>query len=327
MPVHDAELHLQEALTSVAGQTFTRFELIAVDDGSSDGCPARLRAWAERDPRIRVVTQEARGIVAALERGRARARGRYVARMDADDVAHPRRIEAQLDLMLARPDLAGCGCLVRYVPDAEVRNGARRYQRWINGVVTPEEIEAALFVECPLPHPTFFFTAESIASVGGYRDFDGPEDYDLVLRLWTHGHRMGKVNEVLLDWRESSERLSRTDPRYTREAFLATKVEHLTHTLLSHGRAVVVWGAGPTGKSFSRALRATGVELRAFVELDPRKIGQEIHGAPVVATREGLRIRGPLHLAAVGQKGARARITGLLESAGMRRMVDFVAVA
>jgi hypothetical protein len=89
----------------------------------------------------------------------------------------------------------------------------------------------------------------------------------------------------------------------------------------------VVWGAGPVGKRFARALLAAGTPLRAFVELDPRKIGQEIHGAPVLNAETGAGLRGPLHLAAVGQAGARAEIATRLESHGHRRGTDFVAVA
>ncbi|NIR78836.1 MAG: hypothetical protein GWO00_10780 [Gemmatimonadetes bacterium] len=90
---------------------------------------------------------------------------------------------------------------------------------------------------------------------------------------------------------------------------------------------MVIWGSGPVGKAMSRALRGAGVPLAAFVDLDPRKIGQEIHGAPVVGPSEGIRYDRALHLAAVGQKGARGRIVGLLEEAGKRPMEDFVAVA
>ena len=327
LPVRDGAAHLEEALDSLAGQTFPDFEVVAVDDGSTDDTPRILEERASGDARLRVVRQEPRGIVAALERARRESRAPYLARMDADDVADRRRLEAQLALLEGRSDLAGCGCLVRYFPREDVRAGARRYERWINGVVTPEEIERAIFVECPLAHPTFFLRAAAVEAVGGYRDTGGPEDYDLVLRLWAAGHRLGKVPEVLLRWREGPERLSRTDARYAPEAFLATKADHLTATLLDDGRGVVVWGAGPVGKGWSKALRGRGGSLEAFVELDPRKIGQEIHGAPVLDTAEGAAVDGVLHLAAVGQEGARARITATLEAAGKRPLEDFVAVA
>lgn len=327
LPVRDGAAHLGDAIASLDAQSISDFELIAVDDGSTDATPELLAAWADRDSRVRVLRQSAGGIVAALERARAEARGRYLARMDADDVAEPRRLEAQRHLMEQHPELSGCGCLVRYFPDEAVRDGARRYEAWINSVVTPTEIERGIFVECPLAHPTFFMRADSVASAGGYRPSDGPEDYDLLLRMWADGHRFGKVPEVLHRWRERDDRLSRTDPRYAPEAFLAMKVRHLRATLLAGRRGAVVWGAGPVGKAVSRAVRASGVDVEAFVELDPRKIGQEIHDAPVVDTRAGAAIRGPLHLAAVGQKGARARITGLLSAAGMAPMEDFVAIA
>lgn len=327
LPVRDGADHLDEALESICRQTLRELEIIVVDDGSSDATPDLLRRWAERDPRIVPVRQEPSGIVAALERARDMARGPFLARMDADDVARPRRLEAQLTLLRGHPDLSGCGCLVRYFPRDVVRDGARRYERWINGLTEPDDIERSIFVECPLPHPTFFFRADALASAGGYRSTEGPEDYELILRMWSQGHRFGKVDEVLLDWREGEDRLSRTDPRYAPEAFLATKVSYLRSTLLARGRGVVIWGAGPVGKTLSRALREAGVPLRAFVELDPRKIGQEIHGAPVMDTEGGLGLAGPLHLAAVGQEGARRRITELLRGAGRRAMEDFVAVA
>lgn len=351
IPVRNGAAHLDEALASMVGQTLRDMEIVVVDDGSTDDTPDVLAGWSERDARVRATRQKAEGIVPALERGRALARGAFIARMDADDVSEPDRLQAQLDLLERRPELSGCGCGVRYFPDELVRDGARRYEGWINDLVAPEEIDAGIFVECPLPHPTFFFRADALASVGGYRLTNGPEDYELLLRMWAQGHRFGKVPDVLLRWREGEGRLSRTDPRYAPEAFLATKVTYLCRTLLAtpsrraheagafHAprpalRPVVIWGAGPVGKGLSRALQDAGVELTAFVELDRRKIGQEIHGAPVVDTSAGLALgpRGragpaPLHLAAVGQEGARRRITELLEGAGMRPLDDFVAMA
>jgi hypothetical protein len=169
--------------------------------------------------------------------------------------------------------------------------------------------------------------AEAVRAMGGYRDEGWPEDYDLVLRLWSAGARLGTVPEVLLHWRESGDRLSRIDPRYSPEAFRRCKVYHLRRTLLAGRDGALVWGAGPTGKAFARTLARAGVEVRAFVDLDPRKLGQTIHGAPVVPPNEIDAFRGALALAAVGQAGARAEIRAALDAAGWREGVDYVAVA
>ena len=89
----------------------------------------------------------------------------------------------------------------------------------------------------------------------------------------------------------------------------------------------VIWGAGPVGKAVARALLDVGAVVLAFVDLDPRKLGQEIHGAPVIDTESGLAMGGCLHLAAVGQKGARQLLRTTLDEAGFRELVDFAAVA
>ena len=327
LPVRDGGAHLDEAIASILEQTHHDLELVVVDDGSEDDTPARLEAWAARDGRVRVERQRPAGIVAALGRARAAACGTLLARMDADDVAEPDRLEAQVALLRERPDLVACGCGVRYFPREAVGGGAKRYERWINAVVSPEEIAESILVECPIAHPTLVVRADALDAVGGWRDRGWPEDYDLVLRLWAAGHRLGKVSDVLLRWREGPNRLSRTDARYAPEAFLACKVHHLRRTLLGDGRSAVLWGAGPVGKRFARALLAAGTPVEAFVELDPRKIGQSIHGAPVLAPSEGALLRGPLHLPAVGQKGARAHIVGTLREAGHRPLEGYVPVA
>jgi glycosyltransferase involved in cell wall biosynthesis len=327
LPARNGEEHLAECIESLAAQTHRDFEVIAVDDGSADATPELLHAWARSDARVRVLRQEPHGLIAALELARAHARGRYLARMDADDVADPRRLELQLALMEDRPELSVCGCGIRYFPDALIKDGARRYQRWINSLVEPDEIARDLFVECPIAHPTFFMRAEAVAAVGGYRERGWPEDYDLLLRLWEAGRRFGKVPEELLRWRERPERLSRVHPSYAPEAFRRLKVDALRRTLLRDRDGVVVWGAGPTGKAFARALVDGSVAVRAFVDLDPRKVGQVVHGAPVIPVDDVNEYRGAFCVAAVGQPGARSEIREALARLGWRETVDFVAVA
>jgi cellulose synthase/poly-beta-1,6-N-acetylglucosamine synthase-like glycosyltransferase len=327
LPVRDGGLHLAATLDSLSRQTFPSFEVVAVDDGSSDGTAEILMERAREDPRIHVLSQDARGIVAALETARGRANGRYLARMDADDIAADQRFEKQMELVTSDSRIVACGTRVSYFPRVEVREGALRYEEWINGLVTHEHIEADLFVECPIPHPTFLLNAEAVELVGGYRQRGWPEDYDLLLRLWEGGGRFGKVPEVLLSWRESPGRLSRIDPVYSEDSFRRCKVHHLLRTHLKDGRGVVMWGAGPVGKAISKELSRRGRGVEAFIDLDSRKIGQTIHGAPVLAPERSHDFRGSFCLAAVGQPGARQEIRTTLRDAGWREIRDFVAVA
>lgn len=325
LPCRNAAATLEEALASLVAQTFRAFEIIAVDDGSVDRTQTMLAEWTTRDQRIRTVRTPHRGIVAALNTAAAQARGEVLARMDADDVAAPRRLERQIEFLNAHPDLVACGTRTRYVPRSLVRNGARRYERWINSVVSPDEMQRDLFVECPIPHPSLVMRRNAFEHVGGYQDTGWPEDYDLILRFWQAGYRFGKVPEVLLEWRERPDRLSRTDQRYGEEAFRRCKVHFLGRRIA--GRPVVVWGAGPVGKAFARTLQKQGHQVVAFVDLDPRKIGQTIHGAPVVRPSAIAQYRTAYVLAAVGSPEARTEIRASLRQAGFREPDDCCAVA
>jgi glycosyltransferase involved in cell wall biosynthesis len=327
LPVRNGEGVVRRALESLSRQTFSDFEVVVVDDGSTDGTGEVLQSLAKEDNRIRVFPREPMGIVPALEFARAQAGGRYLARMDADDGAFSERLQSQMDLMASDRRIVLCGTGVVYFPRERVREGALRYESWINGLATHDALIRDLFVECPIPHPTFLLRSEVMELVGGYREMGWPEDYDLVLRLWEGGGRFGKVPEVLLRWREGEERLSRTHSAYSEDAFRRCKVHFLLRTHLCKGRGVVVWGAGPVGKTFARELVAQGGTLLAFVDLDPRKVGQEIQGVRVILPDEALLLPGAFSVAAVGKAGGREEIREALRKGGRVELEDFVVVA
>ena len=326
IPCRDAQAYLPDTIASVEAQTYQDAEIIAVDDGSSDSTRALLHAWALRDARVKVLTQEPLGIVAALQRAVEAASGEILVRMDADDVAYSSRIQKQVELLDANPDIDVCGTLIRYFPRQEVQGGAQRYESWINSLVAHDEITRDIFVECPIAHPTMAVRRAAFERAGGYQDNGWPEDYDLVMRLWITGAKMAKVPEVLLRWRERPDRASRLDERYSEDSFRRCKVHYLKQTLLGK-RDVVVWGAGPVGKAFAQELQRQKVPVRAFVDLDIRKIGQTINGAQVVEPGAIEAHRDALTVAAVGQLLARDEIRKALLGAELREGVDFVAVA
>lgn len=311
-----------------------------MDDGSRDRTRDLLERWAAEDGRVRVLeTSPAdRGLVAAVRLAASRARAPLLARMDADDVSLPRRLERQASMLAGNPELAASGAGVRYFPDEEVGPGYRRYQRWLNGLRGPEELRRDLFVECPVAHPTLVVRRSAYRALGGYRDAGWPEDYDLLLRLHRAGMRAANAPEVLLRWRLRPDSLSRTSEAYAPAAFRRCKAHFLAAGFLPEDRIPVVWGAGSVGKRLATALRDAGRPPGAFVDLDPGKIGQEIHGLPVWSP-EGFARRFPAPgeeagaggraypLAAVGREGARAEIRSWLAAAGWSEPEDFRAVA
>jgi len=318
--VRDAASTLPECLESLRAQTFEDFEVLAVDDRSRDASAAVLAQAAARDRRLRVF-QGPGGLVAALNAAADAARGALLARMDADDVALAGRLACQVARFDAEAGLDVLGTRVALLDGGISDNaGMRAYVDWSNTLLTHEAIAADMLVESPLAHPSVMMRAAALRDLGGYRAFEGPEDYDLWLRALHAGRRFGKVPEVLLHWRDTASRLSRTDARYAPGRFFDLKLESFLRTTPG-GDGVVVWGAGPIGKAWARGLADRRRAVRAFVEVDPRKIGQTVHGAPVIAVDAAREYRLAVHLSAGGRPDARRRIREASAALGIARLV------
>ena len=311
LPYRDAGETIEEALTSVLEERAVELEVIAVDDGS-------------RDDGAETVATEGVGIARALARGHAIARGRLVARMDADDVSLPGRFEAQAAMLDGDVRLGVVGTQVEAFP--AVGEGMLRYVAWMNSLVSPEDHERDLFVESPLCHPSVMMRREALDDAGGYRDVPWAEDYDLWLRLAARGWAIAKVARVMLRWRHSEARATLRDPRYALPRFDAAKACYLAPRLLAKRRPVAVWGAGKTGKRIARALAQSGACAEVFADIDPRKIGRVARGAPIVRPDELERGRHTV-VVAVGARGARLEVRAWLDARGFVEGVDYVCAS
>lgn len=322
LPFRDAEATLPDAVRSILGQEFRDLELIAVDDGSRDGSVASLAGIT--DPRFKLVRNRfAPGVVGATATGLGLAGGGWFARMDADDVAMPGRIAMQLGAAKADTGVVTCGV---EVIDCQ-GEGMRRYVAWANNLADHEAMSRSRFIECPVINPTAMVRREWMERMGGYHDTPWAEDHDLWLRLFAAGCRFVRVPDVLLQWRDSPQRLTRKDPRYGTEARSRMRAHHL-HNLpgvAEHGVAIA--GAGPIGKRLALDLRTAGVAVNGFFDVNPARVGQRIHGAEVVAAGEmQSRWRRSIMLGAVGLKGARSIVREMAVAAGRREGEDFWAV-
>jgi len=172
------------------------------------------------------------------------------------------------------------------------------------------------------------FRRAAIVGAGGYRDGDFPEDYELWLRLTERGCLLAKIDRCLLHWRQHDASVSRRDPRYSRDAFDRLRANYLARDRRLHnGRALVFWGAGRRTRKRASHFVAAGFSPRAWVDVDPRKIGNRVGDAPVVAPTWLARRRPrPFVLAWVASHGAREMIAAALKSMGYARGTDYLAI-
>jgi glycosyltransferase involved in cell wall biosynthesis len=326
IPVHNAAPYLREALESVRAQDFPDFEAICVDDGSTDGSRALLDEFEGEDGRFRVLRPGRIGLVAAANLARAEARAPLLARFDADDRMHPERLGLQVARLAADPTLGVVGTLVEHFPAKAVGEGTRRYEAWLNGLTDHDAMRRDFLVELVLPNPSAMLRAEVFDAAGGFVDDGLPEDYDFWLRALESGARFAKIPRVLHYWREHPQRVTRTHPRYSVEAFLRAKVGFLLRGPLADGKPFVVWGAGMMGRRLTRLLVRAGRPPAAVLDIDRAKIGRTRQGRPVLPP-DAVRPGSALVLAAVGSRGARARIRERLVGQGLVETRDFWAVA
>jgi glycosyltransferase involved in cell wall biosynthesis len=327
MPVRNAAATLAECLESIREQTEPDYELLIVDDGSTDHSAQIVELHARADSRIRLLTPGRIGLVAALNHGISESRAPLIARMDADDVMLADRLEHQIGFMEEHPDIAVAGSLVELFSSEAILAGYVEYVRWQNECVTSDDIAANIFVESPLPHPSVIMRRESLESAGGYRAGDFPEDYELWLRMHELGMKFGKVPRVLLRWREQAERASRTDPRYERTAFDRIRAEYLARDpRITKAAEIVIWGSGRRTRQRAKFLIDRGVIPSSYIDIDPQKIGYTIDGIRVEPPESLKRSPRPFVLVYVTSHGAREVITSRLRGFGYAPAVDFLAV-
>jgi glycosyltransferase involved in cell wall biosynthesis len=230
LPCYEAERFLGAAVGSLVGQTYRELEILALDDGSSDRTPEILDEFAARDARVRVLRNETNeGVISTLNRGVAEARGEIVARMDADDVAAPSRIERQVEVLASRPeiDLVGTGVTVI---DGE---SGRPLRPWPVRCREPAGARFAALFATPVMHMTIAARAEAMRAhpYGGTPDSLHTEDYEMFARMLDDGAGLCNIDEPLMTVRSDPGSVSARHEETQVENFVRCAARHLERTL------------------------------------------------------------------------------------------------
>ncbi len=311
LPVRDAEPWLASSLASLARQTVADHEIIAVDDGSTDGSRELLDRAARRDPRVVVHHTPPRGLPAALNLALAHATSPWVARHDADDVSHRERFARQLRRAESDPRLDVIGTRVKLFPARAAGVGMRRWVAWHNALLDHDAMRRELLIDSPLAHGSALIRRATLERVGGWHERGWAEDLDLWVRLYRAGARFAKLGEPLYGWRQHPGSATRTDERYSHTRFMALKVEALSSVFLRQGREPTLIGVG---RSLARWRDALGAKVGQFLEL--RRPFPRVNAA----------LHAPLILAYMAP-AARERWRIHLHALGMRELEDFIFVA
>lgn len=325
LPFHNAGADLDAAISSIVQQTFADWELLLIDNASADDGGAIAQRWAHRDPRIKLLHEPRIGIAHALNTELAQASGKYIARMDADDVSHPERLAQQVDYLDANPEVGVLGTRTAFASSVPESRGMQAFVDWQNAILSPHEHYVKRFVDAPVAHPTVMFRRELVDQHGSYDTGPLPEDHELWLRWMDAGVRFAKLPEALLTWNDHPGRLSRTHPNYSVDAFFTTKARWLARWMQRtlNGRPVIIAGTSNLCRDRAAKLKAEGIAISAFTDVKAR----EVPGYAFIP-HDQLPPAGEAFIVSfISQRGTGDRIAEFLAGRGLVEGVDFILAA
>ena len=282
IPAYNASGTIKKAVQSVIEQNNCDFEILIIDDGSTDDTPGQAAQLLKQDARISYHRLVKSGIARALNFGIKMSQGQYIVRMDADDEALPQRIDKLTDYLNQHNDVGLVASLVQYKGDERSHQGYYRYVEWVNSILSHDDTFTHRFRESPFAHPSVCFRKSLFAQYGGYHEGPYPEDYELWLRWLQHGVIMHKLDEPLLIWHDRPNRLSRTHIHYSQEQFFKVKSRYFHQWLLdqygySDWPKIYIWGAGRVVNNRVKHLAKYGVYPDRYIDVKKHLDSKFLH--------------------------------------------------
>ena len=317
---------LPRALDSIIAQSFTAWELVVINDGSTDGTAEILDQFAQQDSRFQIHHRPAAGLVSALNYGLQHCNSPYIARIDADDYAYPSRLQKQLEYLERHPNLAAVGSKVRHVGDPIAQKGYRTHVEWLNGLLSPHDHYVNRFADQPLANPSTLLRSSVFEQVGPYQAGDFPEDYEFWLRCMDAGLQVAKVPEVLLDWYDLPTRATRNLDMYREDAFHQVKTHFWARWAQRtyqnpENMGLYIWGVSKQVARKSKHLISEGWSPTAYLDLTDR---QSFKNRPVIHVDTLPTLPQPRHvLIYVSSRKGKLQIAKHLDSLGWQAGVDF----
>ena len=322
IPFKNTAIFLEECLNSIVNQTYSKWEVLAVNDHSTDSSFALLQRFADRDTRIKVLQNSGLGIIEAMRTAYEQSNGAFITRMDSDDIMTSQKIEVMVNALVDH----GKGHLaigqVKYFSESGISDGYQRYETWLNNLTATGGNYSEIYKECVIPSPCWMVYREDLELSKAFKPNRYPEDYDLTFRFYENNLKCIPCNDVLHQWRDYNTRTSRTSEHYAQNYFLDIKVHYFLKLDYLKARPLVIWGAGTKGKNIAQILIKKQIDFHWVCD-NPKKIGKSIYDKEMQHFDVLKQLEKPQTIVTVANAEAQKTIRLYLENLEQSPMTDY----
>lgn len=277
MTVKNEASYIGDCLESIIAQSYHNWEVLIVDDHSTDDTANIIESYVIQDDRIRKVYSNGKGIIEGLRGAYASSKGEMITRMDGDDLMRPDKIALLVDEVRRQgKGSVAVGC-VEYFSDTDLGDGFKRYAIWLNDLTKASVNYQEIYKECVIPSACWMMYRSDFEDCGGFNLNTYPEDYDLAFRMRKNKLRICGIDSKIHLWRDHPKRSSRNDINYADNKFLDLKLLHFLDQDYKSIYPTIVWGAGKKGKALAATLLKKDHNFR-WITGNPHKACKEIYG-------------------------------------------------
>ena len=321
-PFKNVAPYIDDCLQSISAQTYTNWELLIVDDNSTDNSYAIVKAYAKIDARIKLFKNNNSGIITALQLAFKNSTGDFVTRMDSDDIMTTNKLEVMVNQLQASGQKHIALGLVKYFSAEGISEGYAKYETWLNTLTKTGANYSEIYKECVIASPCWMLYKEDLIACDAFNPNRYPEDYDLTFRFYEQGFKCLPSQDILHYWRDYSTRTSRTHEHYAQNYFLELKLHYFLKLDYDANRPLTIWGAGFKGKAIAKMLVAKDVDFYWICD-NIKKIGKDIYGKKLMSFDSLPAIENPQTIVTVANANEQKDIVDYFDNLNMKSIKDY----
>ncbi len=322
IPFKNTETYIDACLISILNQTYTNWELIIVDDGSTDSSFDIVETFAKTDSRITLLKNNGSGIIDALRLAFKHSKGTFITRMDSDDIMRSHKLEVLANNLIKYGTQHVAIGMVHYFCEGGINAGYKLYETWLNDLTKTGNNYDDIYKECVVPSPCWMINRTDLIACDAFNPNQYPEDYDLTFRFYKHNFKCIPCHDVIHDWRDYSTRTSRVHEHYAANHFLDIKMRYFLELDYNPNKSLVVWGAGGKGKKVAQILIEKNMPFTWICD-NPNKIGKNIYGVILAPFNTLATIENPQSIVTVANKEAQIEIKNYMNALHLKNIRDY----